>query len=52
MAKSDMIELEGTVVEALPNTTFRVVSFCGVMKNLRSPQNAKRLPAKADSQFH
>ena len=23
MAKSDMIELEGTVVEALPNTTFR-----------------------------
>ena len=24
MAKSDMIELEGTVVEALPNTTFRV----------------------------
>ena len=24
MAKSDMIELEGTVVESLPNTTFRV----------------------------
>ena len=24
MAKSDMIELEGTVVEALPNTTCRV----------------------------
>ena len=24
MSKSDMIELEGTVVEALPNTTFRV----------------------------
>ena len=24
MAKSDMIELEGTVVEALPNTTFQV----------------------------
>ena len=24
MAKSDMIELEGIVVEALPNTTFRV----------------------------
>ena len=24
MAKSDLIELEGTVVEALPNTTFRV----------------------------
>ena len=24
MAKSDMIELEGTVVEALPTTTFRV----------------------------
>ena len=24
MAKSDMIELEGTVVEALPNTTFKV----------------------------
>ena len=26
MAKSDMIELEGTVVEALPNTTFRSIS--------------------------
>ena len=25
MAKSDMIELEGTVVVALPNSTFRVV---------------------------
>ena len=25
MAKSDMIELEGTVVEVLPNTMFRVV---------------------------
>ncbi len=24
MAKSDMIELEGTVLESLPNTTFRV----------------------------
>ena len=24
MSKSDMIELEGTVVESLPNTTFRV----------------------------
>ena len=24
MAKDDMIELEGTVVESLPNTTFRV----------------------------
>ena len=24
MSKSDMIELEGTVVEALPNATFRV----------------------------
>ncbi len=24
MAKSDMIELEGTVTESLPNTTFRV----------------------------
>ena len=24
MAKSDMIEVEGTVVEALPNTTFQV----------------------------
>ena len=24
MAKSDMIEVEGVVVEALPNTTFRV----------------------------
>ena len=24
MAKSDMIELEGTVVEALPNTVFKV----------------------------
>jgi len=24
LAKSDMIELEGTVVESLPNTTFRV----------------------------
>lgn len=24
MAKEDVIELEGTVVEALPNTTFRV----------------------------
>lgn len=24
MAKSDMIELEGTVVESLPNTNFRV----------------------------
>lgn len=24
MAKSDMIELEGVVVESLPNTTFRV----------------------------
>ena len=24
MAKDDMIELEGVVVEALPNTTFRV----------------------------
>lgn len=24
MAKSDMIELEGEVVEVLPNTTFRV----------------------------
>ena len=24
MSKSDMIEVEGTVVEALPNTTFRV----------------------------
>ena len=24
MAKDDVIELEGTVVEALPNTTFRV----------------------------
>ncbi len=24
MAKEDLIEVEGTVVEALPNTTFRV----------------------------
>ena len=24
MAKDDVIELEGTVVESLPNTTFRV----------------------------
>ena len=24
MAKDDMIEVEGTVLEALPNTTFRV----------------------------
>ena len=24
MSKSDMIEIEGTVVEALPNTTFKV----------------------------
>ena len=24
MSKSDMIEMEGTVVEALPNATFRV----------------------------
>ena len=24
MAKDDLIELEGTVVESLPNTTFRV----------------------------
>ena len=24
MAKSDMIEVEGVVVEALPNTTFKV----------------------------
>ena len=24
MAKSDMIEMEGTVVESLPNTTFQV----------------------------
>jgi len=24
LAKSDMIEVEGTVVEALPNTTFQV----------------------------
>ena len=24
MAKSDMIEVEGTVVESLPNTTFQV----------------------------
>ena len=24
MAKADVIELEGTVVESLPNTTFRV----------------------------
>ena len=24
MAKSDMIEVEGTVLEALPNTTFQV----------------------------
>ena len=24
MAKSDMIEVEGTVVEAIPNTTFQV----------------------------
>ncbi|MGN0527495.1 MAG: translation initiation factor IF-1 [Eubacterium sp.] len=24
MSKSDMIEVEGTVVEALPNTTFKV----------------------------
>ena len=24
MAKSDMIEVEGTVVEAMPNTTFKV----------------------------
>ena len=24
MAKSDMIEVEGTVVEAMPNTTFQV----------------------------
>ena len=24
MAKDDMIELEGVVIEALPNTTFRV----------------------------
>ena len=24
MSKSDMIEVEGTVVESLPNTTFRV----------------------------
>ena len=24
MAKSDMIEVEGTVVEAMPNTTFHV----------------------------
>ena len=24
MSKQDMIELEGTVVEALPNTTFKV----------------------------
>ncbi|MCI9403632.1 MAG: translation initiation factor IF-1 [Oscillospiraceae bacterium] len=24
MAKDDMIEVEGTVVESLPNTTFRV----------------------------
>jgi len=24
LSKSDMIELEGTVVESLPNTTFRV----------------------------
>lgn len=24
MAKSDMIELDGTVVESLPNTTFKV----------------------------
>ena len=25
MAKSDMIEVEGVVVESLPNTTFQVV---------------------------
>jgi translation initiation factor IF-1 len=24
MSKSDMLEVEGTVVEVLPNTTFRV----------------------------
>ena len=24
MAKSDMVEVEGTVVEAMPNTTFQV----------------------------
>ena len=29
MAKDDVIELEGTVVESLPNTTFRVDSGNG-----------------------
>ena len=29
MAKDDMIELEGVVVESLPNTTFRVDSGNG-----------------------
>ena len=32
--------------------TLPFFTFCGVMKNSRFPQNAKRLPAKADSQFH
>ena len=27
MSKADVIELEGTVVEALPNATFQAVSY-------------------------
>ena len=32
MAKSDMIEVEGVVVEALPNATFQVAHISGKLR--------------------
>lgn len=39
MAKEDVIEVEGTVVEALPNTNFRVKLTTGILFLLIFPVN-------------
>ena len=40
MSKEDMIELEGIVKEALPNTTFLVISAAATPSWLTSPESS------------
>mgnify|MGYP004625238519 CR=1 FL=1 len=50
MAKEDMIEVEGTVIEALPNTVFKVEIMGGARHHgphlRKTPQELHQDPAR------
>ena len=47
MAKEDMIEVEGTVIEALPNTVFKVEIMGGTSSRPTSPEDSARTSSRS-----